>query len=372
MPNDKTKIITARVETYKNGVQVGSVSAPVNVKLLTTSENSRPVFNSYRADDTNEVTAAMEGGASELKFIQNKSFVRITASSATARNGASIVKYRAEIGEKVVESNSSVFDFGSIETSGVQTLKIFVYDSRGYNTGITAHVPVYEFSDISVDLYDVRRENGVGTNIKIDFAGSLFPLVIGGEEKNDLQIVRYRYKEATASSYGAYSTISDVLCSGGEFVYENDNFLNLQDDTAYYLQFEVSDALSTRTVTVYIPKGKPLVSLRSERVGINTNTPQSALDVDGNIRQNGYFVQGFISVLSPGTDLDTLLQGGIYIASGGGSSADNYPTSASGFIEVISSPYADMQRFTASDGTMYVRAKVQSATWGQWLCLTFT
>lgn len=200
------------------------------------------------------------------------------------------------------------------------------------------------------------------------YSPSKFPFVCIEEADN----YSYLPTRDTSTSWSSYATIGGVESGSSSFSFDNDSWITLSSANAYYVQLEVSDKLSTNTITLYINKGQPLVAFRTEKVGINTNDPQSALDVNGNITMNGQIVQGFVGEVGTGVSLNDVTASGIYYASWVNStqSESNYPASNYGVLEVISPfSYFVMQRYTSNSGSVYVRVKLNN-DWTAWKQVT--
>jgi hypothetical protein len=166
-----------------------------------------------------------------------------------------------------------------------------------------------------------------------------------------------------------------VYSDSSGFSYDNDAWLTLSSEYAYNVQIEVSDKLSTYTVTLYVNKGQPLVSFRAEKVGINTNNPQSALDVNGNIRMNGYGVMGFVAALDSETDLNAYTDYGVWTQTLNASASTDrhYPVTKAGYLEVFTNPSGYvLQRYTAYDCTgVYIRYEY-NGSWSAWKTITLS
>lgn len=356
--------VTYVLTTYNGSTQIGTTSS-VTGTIKTTSTTSAPTFTAFTFLDNNSTTVGVTGN--NQLCIQSYSTLRVMCTAATAKNGASISKYRATIGTKSVESTSTTISFGTITDSGNLTLTVTAIDSRGYTKSVSKSITVIAYERIVINSWNIRRVNNVEETIQLSFGGSLSPVSVNNVAKNAFVRARYRYKRTTATFYNSYATIGNVESSSSEFSFEDDAFIELPAAYPYYVQIEVSDKLDTYTATLYIDKGTPLVSFRSEKVGINTNDPQAALDVNGDIMMNGYNVQGFIKALDSTINLNDVLTPGIYSTTIVSSTDLNYPVhNAVGVLEVLQ--VADnfiLQRFTSVSGQVYNRGKYNT-TWHAW------
>lgn len=361
--------VTYVLTTYSGSTQIGTTSSATGT-IKTTSTTSAPTFTSFTFLDNNSTTVGVTGN--NQLCIQSYSSLRVSCTAATAKNGASISKYRATIGTKTVESTSTTISFGAITDTGNLTLTVTAVDSRGYTKSVSKSITVIAYERIVINSWNIRRVNNVEETIQLSFEGSLSPVMVNGVAKNTFVRARYRYKKTTATSYNSYATIDNVSSSRSGFSFTDNAFIELPATYPYHVQIEVSDKLDTYTATLYIDKGTPLVSFRSEKVGINTNDPRAALDVNGDtmvsgdIKMRGYNVQGFIKALDTSTNLNDVLTSGIYYTPMG-STALNYPvTNAVGVLEVIQvADYFILQRYTSVSGQIYSRGKYNT-TWHAW------
>lgn len=349
--------------TYSGSTQIGSTSFTTGT-IQTTASVSKPTFTNFTYADTNTTTKNVTGSAS--LFVQSKSYLQVNCTAATAKNGASIAKYRVTIGEKTVYSTATTISFGAIPGAGSLSLIVTAIDSRGYETSVTKAITVIDYENITIDSYQIRRENNVEDTIQLKFSGSLSSVTVSGTAKNSFVSAQYRTKNVSSTSWSSYAAISGVESSTSGFSFDNDAWITLSSFNAYYVQITVSDKLSTNTVTLYINKGQPLVSFRAKKVGINTNDPQSALDVNGNIMMNGYNVQGYIGAVASGSDLNNMLVSGIYYVPLDNTIVNRPQTNAVAVLEVIEVTSSFLlQRFTCVDGKVYCRGKYNT-TWHDW------
>ena len=100
-------------------------------------------------------------------------------------------------------------------------------------------------------------------------------------------------------------------------------------------------------------------------VGINNAHPQSALDVLGDIHQNGEGVLGFVGILD--ADFDTVFTGGIYWYAAS-SALDNAPSTNNGFLLVLSFGTNIVHIFVdvATSGLMMRSYNATTEEWGLW------
>lgn len=341
---------------------IGSVEH--SVTLRTSAEDSSPTFPGFTYSDSNSATVAITGD--DQLLVQLQSTLRVICSAATAKNGASISRYTAKINGVEKSAASTTINFGTVSGSGSLMLLVTATDSRGYTASVTKTITVLSYQQISFDTYAIRRENNVGSTTQLLFTGSVSPVIINDNARNALQSVQYRYKTASGT-YGDWTDLSGVTSGTYGFSFSDDAWLVLSENNAYTVQIKAADKLTTATITLTLPSAKPLVSFRAEKVGINTNNPQSTLDVNGNIHMNGFGILGYLGELDDNQNLDDCTAAGIWSrVSANPSTSKNYPAAVKGWLEVICSNDGwILQRYTTWVGYVYIRGN-NSVSWTSW------
>lgn len=362
---------TFELKTYSGGTQIGTASTKT-ATVQTTAANSAPTFTAFAYEDSNATSVAVTQNNQVL--IQGISTLLITATAATAKNGAKISSYSAVAGSATASSVNTVITVGIISQSGTVPVVVSAIDSRGYTTSVTVNISVIGYAGIDITDYSMRRINEVEDETQVSISGDITPVMIGGTNKNNLTYLRYRYKKTSDASYGSYTTVTATY-DDDSFIFESDEWISLDANYSYSVQFLVADKLTTDTVTITIPQGTPLLSFRRKKVGVNNRTPATALDVVGDIQMNGYKVLGLVAALTGEEDLNSLTSGGIYTQAlnAQATTAKHYPASIAGFLEVVvsASGYI-MQRYTAYDNSaLYIRTRYNNA-WYTWKSVNLT
>lgn len=364
----KTATVELRLETYENGTLVGSDFT--NVEIILQNALRPSSYGNLTVSDIRDESIAVTG--SNNYIIQGESIVSITCPEAIPKTGSTIVSYNVGMGGITKSGSSRTQTLGEIRKSGKVEATGFAVCSRGFESYplLTKWVDVIPYERISIDEYRVRRTNEVEDNIEIELEGRLSPIFVNDVKKNAISQLRYRYKKTTDSSYGAWKTTSVTSETNYTFKYENLNLEELDGEHSWNLQFEVSDRLETDIINIIVPQSTPLVSLRNKKVGINNKNPQTALDVGGSIKANGFYTQCFVRMLSS-EDFNDLTEGGLYgyeINPGIYNPCTNAPGDhAFGVLEVISGGSTTIQRYTTYAGIIYQRTKYSSELgWSDW------
>lgn len=364
---------TFTLTTYSGTTQIGTASSKT-ATVQTTSANSAPTFTAFTFEDSNTTAVGVTGNNQIL--IQNISTLKLTLTAATAKNGATISSYSVVAGSKTASGTTTTITVGTLPDKGTVHVIVTAIDSRGYTTAVTVNITILEYEGINITEYSMRRVNEVEDTTQVAIGGKITPVTIDGVNKNSLRYVYYRYRKTSDSSYGSYTNItSSTEYDDNGFNFESDEWLSLDADYSYYVQFLVTDKLTSDTVTITIPQGTPLLALRRKKVGINKSEPAAALDVVGTIRMNGFNVLGLVAALDGTEDLNNLTDGGIFTQelNANASTDKHYPKAISGFLEVMASASGYiMQRYTAyNNSSVYIRTRYNN-TWCAWKSVTLT
>ena len=315
MSDVKSFTATIALVTKSGTEQIGSTSTS-SCLIQTTEANSAPTMTSFSVRDSRSATVAVTGN-SQL-FIQGYSYVYVTPGTATAKNGASIVKYAAACnGVTYSNTTGAALNLYTVSKSGSLDVVVTATDSRGYTVSTSQQIAVIPYEKPKVSEMSLRRTNDIEAEMQLVFKGSLSPITVNGTQKNSLLYVQYRYKLTSASSYGSYTTItSAVTQSGSSFSYSNLELCSLDANSSYDFNIYIRDKLNSLSgLNLYftVPQGTPLVALRKKKVGINTPSPEAALHVVGNAVISGSLTASSLA----GTLPTAKLSGTVPITKGG-------------------------------------------------------
>lgn len=307
MASIKSFTATIKVVTKSGTTQIGSTSS-CTCTVQTTSANSAPTMTSFSYKDSRSATSAITGN--DQLFIQSYSYLYVTPGVATAKNGASIVKYAATCnGVTYSNTTGAALNLYGVAKSGTVDVVVTATDSRGYTVSSTQQITVIPYAKPKVSDISLRRTNDIEAEMQLTFNGSISPITVSGTQKNSLLYVQYRYKLTSASSYGSYNSIlSSVTQSGTSFSFSNLELCNLDANSSYDFHLYIRDQLNTLSaLSLYftVPQGTPLVALRKKKVGINTPTPDAALHVVGDGHFEGdVHIDGNITADNLDLDID--------------------------------------------------------------------
>lgn len=320
MASLKSFAATIELVTKDGSTQVGNTST-CTCTIQTTAANSAPTMTAFTYKDSRSTTSAVTGN--DQLFIQTYSYLSVTPGTATARNGASIVKYAATCNGKTVSNTTgAALSLNGIEKSGTLDVVVTATDSRGYTVSNTQQITVIPYAKPKVSEISLRRTNDIEAEMQLIFKGSISPITVSGTQKNSLKYVQYRYKLTSESSYGSYTSIlSSVTQNGTSFSFSNLELCSLDANSSYDFHVYIRDQLNTlSSVSLYftVPQGTPLVALRKQKVGINTPNPEAALHVVGDAKIEGALNAQTVSAASlSGTLPVSNISGTLPVSKGG-------------------------------------------------------
>lgn len=288
---------TFAVTTYSGSTQIGSTSSKT-ATVTTTAANSGPTLSGFTYADSYATTTAITGN--DQLFIQGHSKLTVTPGTATPKNEASIANYTATCnGVSVSNTTGEALTVGAVSKSGTVAVVLTITDSRGYTASVTQNITVLAYAKPKVNSLTLRRTNDIEAEMQLVFNGSISAITVDSVQKNSLLYVRYRYKATSATSYSSYvSILSAVTQSGTSFSYSNLELRSLAADQSWDVHIQIRDqlnSLSSLDLYYVIPQGTPLVALRKQKVGINTPTPEAALDVVGDAKVSGTLTAATLS-----------------------------------------------------------------------------
>lgn len=289
MANLKSFTATIELVTKSGDTQIGNTST-CTCTVQTTAANSAPTMTAFTYKDSRSATSAVTGN--DQLFIQTYSYLYVTPGTATAKNGASIVKYAATCNGKTYSNTTgAALNLYGIDKSGTLDVVVTATDSRGHTVSSTQKITVIPYAKPKVSEISLRRTNDIEAEMQLIFKGSISPITVDGTQKNSLKYVQYRYKLTSESSYGSYTSIlPSVTQSGTSFSFSNLELCSLDANSSYDFHVYIRDQLNTLSaVSLYftVPQGTPLVALRKKKVGINTPSPEAALHVVGDAKITG-------------------------------------------------------------------------------------
>lgn len=334
MASIKSFSATLKLVTKSGTTQIGSTTS-CTCTIQTTEANSAPTMTAFTYKDSRSNTTAVTGN--DQLFIQGYSYLYITPGTATAKNGASIVKYAATCnGVSGSNTTGGAINLSTVSKAGTLDVVVTATDSRGYTVSSKQQITVIAYAKPKVSAITLRRTNDIEAEMQLVFNGSISPITVSGTQKNSLKYVQYRYKLTSESSYGSYTSIlASVTQSGTSFSFSNLELCSLDANSSYDFHLYIRDQLNTlSSLSLYftIPQGTPLVALRKKKVGINTPTPEAALHVVGDTILDGVVTAGAVTATSLSGTLPVANVSGTLPISKGGTGATTAAAAISNII----------------------------------------
>ncbi|QQO41116.1 tail protein [Bacillus phage 015DV002] len=271
MPNTSNKAGTIHITTYYDGDQIVG-STQYSIKFYIRESGSKPDFsaNGIYYMDTNPTTLSIT--ADDQYLIQNYSTLRVEIpkeAMAVPKNGATIDYYSVTVNgvtkkANYVSNEAIAIDFGAISSSDVTTITIKAVDSRGFSTSVSKSIKMVPYATPVVTT-TAKRTNGFEPDTTLTLRGSVSPLSVNGTNKNSVEIARYRYKQAEATSYGNWQAFS---LSGFPSYTATNVPLTLDTTLTFEIEVEVSDMLTSTTKRLVVPAGRPIMFMDAERKSI--------------------------------------------------------------------------------------------------------
>ena len=191
-------------------------------------------------------------------YVQNKSKINIPITAVGAYDSTITGTSTSVNGTTYTTTNINT---GVLTTSGTNTITSTVTDSRSRTNTQTETISVVSYSNPSITTaYAIRSnsngdEDDEGTYIKYSFAGSISPV-----SNNNSHLFRLWYKQKSSSTYNDYFDIDTTNYSINKTGVLN---ANLSTNSAYDIQFEVSDSFTNTSLFRKIETGFDLMNFNA-------------------------------------------------------------------------------------------------------------
>lgn len=237
--------------------------------------NSNPTFSNYTLEDTKAESLLLTGDSSI--FINNYNTLQVTVSTAnkaTAKNGASMSRYRLVCGNKAVEANYSSSSNVTLSLSNIvnRSFTVYAIDSRGNSTAVTKSAATWkDYTNPVISSATATRTGGVSKETTLTIAGTFWNNSFG-DATNGITKCVYQFKKSNEANYGNEITITPTI-SGGNISFSStitgdagtggvDGFELLN---VYNIKITIADEIRTITYEILLGAGSPGMSIAPRR-----------------------------------------------------------------------------------------------------------
>ena len=285
IPNANSSWATLVVETYSNGVHVGTKEITIT---LSVPDSVKPRLGSITLTDTHAKANQLVPGNS---FVQILSNIRVAFNNYVGAYGSTIQSFKAQIVNKNNLTTSNGGLLGVMDFSGAYQIVATVTDSRGRTsepvrvsiTVIPYHAPIISF--------DGTRTGSNNTTITLNRSIKIAPVIVNGRQINTM-ILRFKTKVMNGSyannsgAGGTWTTIHQLLAS-------NANLAGVfAADQSYEIVGTLTDNFNVSSeFKIIVGTEKVVLSYWYNGFGIKKIHERGALDVGGDIYANDKPIQ---------------------------------------------------------------------------------
>ena len=288
------------IPNAKNGTYKVKVTYGTNISLKTGGTYTvnatvcSPSIGSVAYEDTNATTIALTGDNQDI--VRNQSTLRYTASTLSAKNGASVSSCKVTVNGTNINltvSGNNATGTGGVIDSGMDVEAVFtVTDSRGLTGTKAVTINMIDWSVPSAIISLQRQDNFyTATNIKVD---AKFAYING----NNQITITYQATKEGDSSPSVSGTLQDNVTS----------VVNLDNNYAWTVVVTLVDSLGgTTSYSLWVSRGMPIIYFDRLKSSVGVNCfPQKekSLEVNGydltfhageSVTIDGFFVGGILT-----------------------------------------------------------------------------
>lgn len=272
--------------TYGGKTETSTIMAVAEI----TEERSKPVVTLTSIQDTNTLSS------STGVFIQGVSILKANF-NVQYKNGASFLSSSGIVCGVSANGNGSAVEWTTPNSSGqpgTQELSLKVFDSRMFMGTAKQNITIYPYSLPTYSGYSIRRRNAVESDINIDISGYYNQVLVSGVAKNSMQSATLQYREVGSSVWIDGSSLS-LTIDGNEWNVSMSGYGDFDTSKSYEIKITVADIFNSVVLETVLPQGKPVFAIRKNKVGVNENNPQYAMDVRGTTRTDGLILKSSTS-----------------------------------------------------------------------------
>lgn len=250
IPNSTSGTITITCKTYSGSTLVGSKNATFTAKV---PSSVVPTISTVATSDPTGCLATYGG------YVQQHSKVKADVTAAGAYQ-STIKSYSIVMNGTTYTSNGSTSGF--LKTSGTNTIKATVTDSRGRTATKSVTISVMAYANPSISSFSVIRCNADGTaNEDGAYMKATFKAAITALNNYNSKNVVLKYKDSTSSTWidaGTYSSYS----------VNTSKIISADVDHSYNLILTATDDFGTATNTKDLGTAFTLMDFNASGKGI--------------------------------------------------------------------------------------------------------
>ena len=254
IPNSNSGTGTITCKTYNGSTLIGTSSISFTANVV----NSNPGFSESNISyaDTNSTVTAITGNNQHI--VQNQSNLKVTYTSATSKNSATIKEYTFTLNgvTKTSTTAGGTIDFGKINSGNNLTLTVTVKDSRGNTTTATKTITVLAHSTPTA-IVTLKRLNNYEDETYLTVDGS-----ISSVNNRNVMTIKYRYK-LSGGSYGSFVTISDNVKQTLSLDKNNIYIFNVVVTDSFGTKYDKEHRLDKGVFPLFIDTGKNSVGINA-------------------------------------------------------------------------------------------------------------
>ena len=322
-----------------------------NVSKTMTIKDGKPVFSNFTVEEADDGVYNLT--QNRQKFIRKYSDIKVTIPSGNkmvAQKEATAKNYNVIVGDQNKLLTYSTDDLTTtISNMDSNKVEVYAIDSRDNQTPVSKSLDIIDYKELVLSNIKFDRKNSVEETILIIGNGT-WTNVNFGAVINSIKSFVFRRKSKNDVAWSDWYSIKELfnINENGTFSNKVENeFTAVTFDFGeeYDVEVKIEDELSTVIRPVSVNSGKILMSALKEYGvcfgGVYDKNLGGALQVKGkNLEELAAGINGNSLIdkgeLDSTININLLSDAGIYICNNP-TTANGYPTTSTGVLEVIKS-----------------------------------
>lgn len=248
-----------------------------------------PEFNNFEYLDSSDVALITEDNQS---IVKNKSILKVKISSANkmiAKDYATPNRYEISCGNRSksldYSENDAEIELGTINSSGIMNIVVKAIDTRGFSKTINKTITVIDYTNI-VQNNDIYRLNNFENETKLKCEGTFSLVEVNGVAKNNIEEIKYRYKESNGEYPTDYTSITPTL-NGNKYSSLLQTF-DLDNQKSFVFEVLAKDKFGwSEPIELIVDEGIPIMYINADKknvgIGCINEHEEYSLEVKGKI-----------------------------------------------------------------------------------------